>query len=204
MVTQRRAREGARLRPRARIAGRRRSRPAGSRAADRDADARGRRDGHAALHVARAGGGPRGRPPHRHLLARRHPLRDGERAAAVPGQLVGRARLGDPARHAAAARRAAGRPAGRPGARHPALPREEPARPHPDGARRRATRCAACRPSRRRSGPRVAPARARPRGGRLGRRPRRRGLLGRGAAVQVHAAPTPTSRPWPRGCPRRS
>ena len=48
--------------------------------------------------------GRAGRSPQRHLLARRAALRDGERAPPVRGRLVGRARLGDPARHAAAAR----------------------------------------------------------------------------------------------------
>ena len=61
------------------------------------------------------------------------------------GELVGRARLRDPARHAAAAQRAAGRSAGRPGAGDPALPGEEHRGPRPDRARHRATGCAACR-----------------------------------------------------------
>ena len=47
------------------------------------AHARGQRLRNAALHVARAGRGRAGRSPHRHLLARRHPLRDGERAGPV-------------------------------------------------------------------------------------------------------------------------
>ena len=42
--------------------------------------ARGQRLRNAALHVARAGGGRAGRSAHGHLLARRHPLRDGRRA----------------------------------------------------------------------------------------------------------------------------
>ena len=48
-----------------------------------DIQAHARRVGvrHAALHVARAGRGRAGRLAHRHLRARRHPLRDGERAA---------------------------------------------------------------------------------------------------------------------------
>ena len=42
-------------------------------------------DGDGALHVARAGLGPAAGPPDRHLLAGGHALRDGERAAALPG-----------------------------------------------------------------------------------------------------------------------
>ena len=41
------------------------------------------RVGHARVHVAGAGRGPRGRPPHRHLLARRRAVRDGHRPAPV-------------------------------------------------------------------------------------------------------------------------
>ena len=197
-----RARQGPRLRPRqGRGLGRRR--PGRLRAAHRDADPRGRRDGDGAVHVTGAGLGPNGGPPERHLLPGRHPLRDGDRAAALRGRIVRRARLVDPARRATAARRAAGRPAGGSGAGDRRLPGEEHRGPGrlgpcpPRDAGRRAQR-AAVGPDR--SGPGLAPRDH----GRLRRDPRRRGLLGRGAAVQVQGRQTPTSRRWPRGCRRRS
>ena len=97
--------------------------------------------------------GRAGGPPDRHLLPGGHALRDGDRAAAVPGQLLGRARLRDPARHAAAARRAAGRPARGAGGGDRALPREGARGP----ASRRRVRCARrwapCPAGRRRSRP---------------------------------------------------
>ena len=46
-----------------------------------DGHRRGRGAGHRRLHGARAGARPAGRPPGRHLLVRRHPLRDAGRAA---------------------------------------------------------------------------------------------------------------------------
>ena len=110
---QRRAGQGARLRSRqSRIRRRRGDQQHGT--ADRDEDPGRRRDGDRAVHVAGAGPGPGSGPPDGHLLARHHPVRDGHRAAAVPGPLFGGARLVDPAGHAAAARRAAGRLAPKP------------------------------------------------------------------------------------------
>ena len=58
-------------------------------AAHRRAHARGHRAGNGALHVAGAGLGPGPRPPHRHLLAGRDALRDGDGAR---GRSGGRAR----------------------------------------------------------------------------------------------------------------
>ena len=79
-------------------------------------------------------GRPR-RPPDRHLLARRPALRDGDGAAPVPGPLLGRARLGHPARRAAGARGRPVGPAGQPASGDLALPAEERGRPLPDRAR---------------------------------------------------------------------
>ena len=55
------------------------------------------RHGHAALHVARAGGGRPGRPPLRHLLARHGALRDAHRhAACSPARTRRRSRTTSP------------------------------------------------------------------------------------------------------------
>ena len=55
----------------------------------------GTRAGHGGVHVARAGARRAGRPPHRHLLARRRPVRDADRQAAVLRGDVDRARAAD-------------------------------------------------------------------------------------------------------------
>ena len=199
---QRRAGQGARLRSRqSRISRGRGARQHGT--ADRDEDPGRRRDGDRAVHVAGAGPGPGSGPPDGHLLARHHPVRDGHRAAAVPRPLLGRARLVDPARHAAAARRAPGRLPRGAGARHPALSRKEPGGPFPvrGGGSLRAAR--------RRKRRSVDPARHRlglasPRRGRLGRGRAPTGASGSPCCRSSTAAPKPTSRPWPTGCPRRS
>jgi len=115
----RRPRDGARLRPRERAARRRSGR---GHVHLRGADPGGRRDGNARVHVARAGRGAPGGSPHRPLLARGAALRDGERRAPVPRRLVGRAGLGDPARHAPALERDQDGPDPGTGAHHPALP----------------------------------------------------------------------------------
>ena len=122
----------------------------------------------------------------RHLLARRAALRDGDRAPPVRGRLVGRARVGDPARRAAAARRGPSRSAGRPGAHHPALPREGSASPPPDRARRR-QRVARFRHPRHRRARTSARIACLADDGSVGVRAGR-GILGRGAAVQVRGA----------------
>ena len=185
-------REGARLRPRegaARWRSRRRHVHVGG------PDPGWRRDGHARVYVARAGGGAPGGSPHRPLLARRAALRDGERAATLRRRLVRGARLGDPARHASALGRDQDGPGPGAGARHPALPGEGPAPAHPDGARRRqrAARVAAEADVLR--GESRAGACGDRRG--VGRGANRRGLLGGGAAV--HA---PRRRPRPGGAGR--
>ncbi len=59
-------------------------------------------DGDGPLHVARAGLGPSARREDGPLLARDRPVRDGVRPAPVRGRFLGRARVRDPARHAAA------------------------------------------------------------------------------------------------------
>ena len=73
--------------------GRRRGRP---RLGDghRRPDPRGRGDGDGAVHVPGAGFGPEGRPADRHLLTGHPALRDGDGTSALPGSLLGRARLG--------------------------------------------------------------------------------------------------------------
>ena len=104
------------------------------------------------LHVARAGRGPAGRSPHRHLLARHPPLRDGQRRAAVRGRVVGRAGVGDPARHAAAVSDVRGgrcRPTWRASIRR--CLEKDRAAPHADRARRRQRAAATSRERRRRS-----------------------------------------------------
>jgi serine/threonine protein kinase len=60
----------------------------------------GRGDGDAGLHVARTNRGPHRRPPHGYFLAGHPVVRDGDRAAALPGAFLGRAGLRDPAGHA--------------------------------------------------------------------------------------------------------
>ena len=138
-----------------------------------------------------------------------HPLRDGQRAAAVRGRLVGRAGLGDPARHAAAARRGPRRSAGGSGAHHPAVPGEGPARPHPDRARRRqrvprpGAAAGADVGSRARRRPHVSSAKA-AEAGRLGRGAAEEGFWVAVLPFKFTRRATPTSRRWPKGCPRKS
>ena len=122
---------------------------------------------HARIHGPGAGGGPRRRPPGRHLRPGGHPLRDGH----GPGPLRGR---DAPEHRPQAPERAPGRPPdaqrpdlGRPEPVHPEVPREIARPPLPDGGRGprgpgRGREGPAGRPARSRSGPSPSrPARSR-------------------------------------------
>ena len=95
-------------------------------------DRRGPHRRHRRLHVARAGRGRPARPPHRHVLARHPALRDGQRRAAVPRRIRRVRAVVDPARRAAAARRATPR-APRVHADRPPLPGQGSRRALPVG-----------------------------------------------------------------------
>ena len=145
--------------------------------------------GHRHLLLARAGPGPRRRRPQRRLLARRRPLRDGHRPAAVQGRQPGGHRL--PARP-----RAAG-PAQRDQPRRPPGLRGHHPQGHGQGHRRTATRRAeALRADllRYASGQPVSvePVRGRPgpRTGAAGRRPRPRRPRSPGSCPAPRAGPT--------------
>ena len=95
-----------------------------------------RRDGHAGLHVARAGRRAADGSPDGHLFARHPALSDGERPAAVRGRDVDGARVRHSARRAAAAHRDSIRRPRRSRTADSALPRKRRAAPRADRARR--------------------------------------------------------------------
>ncbi len=104
-------------------------------------DAHRHRDGHAALHGARAGDRRRGRRPHRSVRRRRHPVRDAGRPAGVRRPHGRRDPARDALRAAAGADRLPGGGGGRP--RDP--PRARQASRRPAGVGRRDGRRAARR-----------------------------------------------------------
>ena len=175
-------------------------------AADRDRPD----DGHGALHVARAGARPGGRPPHRHLLARRDALRVADRRHAVRRQHALRDHDEAPVARCRSGRRrsAIEVPRGRRG-RADAQPREERRRSvrdrardaqDPRGGAARTATSASSRPSgSSREGPRPALA---PR--ERGRRRAARGADRRSASRPRTTSPTSSSPAPPRRCGRRA
>ena len=171
---------------------------------DSAADARRRGDGHGAVHVARAGRGPRRRSPH---ATSSRSASCSTRWPAGSGRSTARRRPSWPRRSCATRRRRfAEVRADLPHDLARVIERclEKNAADRFASARDVGDGCAASRQAQPVAST-TAADRPRPVGrGRLGRGARRRRVLGRGPAVQVRRAPTPISRPWPRGCPRKS
>jgi serine/threonine protein kinase len=94
-------------------------------------------DRHRALHVAGASQGAGLRRALGRLLPGRHPVRDGDRRAALPRGDLGRRDVGDPARPSALGDRDQGRPAARPRDAVATLSRESAGESLRIGARRR-------------------------------------------------------------------